>query len=346
MNVVITLDYEIYFGASSGSAARTLLEPTEALLQVARRHRVPLVFFVDALWLLRLREESRHSAVLMAEHHSVCRQLQRLARAGHELQLHLHPHWQDSYWTGEAWRMDLRRYRVHAFGDAEIRDMVLRGAQLLRDLSGAAPVTAFRAGGWCIQPFDRLRRPLLEAGIRIDSTVYPGGRQQGATHVYDFSAAPALSRWQFEDDPLQERAGGSFLEVPIASHRVSPWVFWRQGLLRKLGRREHRALGEGQAVLPSRSDIARKLLWPTTNVVSIDGTKGDYLEPARRQYRRTGLEDFVVIGHPKALTRAGLHTLDRFLGRRTDDVHVGLNDYSHGLAPLRQEVPAPQLHLA
>ena len=334
MNVVITLDYEIYFGASSGTAERTLLQPTEALMQLARRHAVPLVVFVDAMWLLRLREEAPRHAALMAEHYRVSQQLENLVRAGHELQLHIHPHWQDTAWTDAGWKMDLGRYRIHAFSDAEIHDMVNRGTQALRAIAGNDAVRAFRAGGWCIQPFDRLRRPLLDAGIRIDSTVFRGGSQHSDSHDYDFTAAPALSRWQFENDPLQAQPGGSFLEVPIASHRVSPWWFWRQGLVRQLGLRSRRALGAGAAVKPSRADLLRKLTQATTSVVSLDGAKAGFLETARQHYRRAGLEDFVVIGHPKAVTRHSLQLLDRFLGRRQDCLYMGLNAYQSCLAPL------------
>jgi hypothetical protein len=334
MNVVITLDYEIYFGARSGTAERTLLEPTEALMRLARRHAVPLVFFVDAMWLLRLREEAPRHAALMAEHYRVSQQLEHLVRAGHELQLHIHPHWQDTAWTDTGWKMDLSRYRIHAFSDAEIHDMVSRCTQALRALAGKHAVRAFRAGGWCIQPFERLRQPLLDAGIRIDSTVFRGGSQHSDSHDYDFTEAPALSRWHFENDPLQAQAGGSFLEVPIASHRVSPWWFWRQGLVRQLRLPTHRPLGVGAAVKPGRADLVRKLTQATTSVVSLDGAKAGFLEAARQQYRRAGMEDFVVIGHPKAVTHRSLQLLDRFLSQRSDSLFMGLDAYQSCLAPL------------
>lgn len=329
MNIVLTLDYEIYFGAHSGSAARSLIEPTEALCRLARRHGVRLVFFVDALWLLRLREEAPRHAALMAEHYRVSLQLEALARAGHELQLHLHPHWRDASWDGHGWCMDLRRYRLHAFADAEIAEMARQGCDALRALAGKMPVTAFRAGGWCIQPFDRLREPLREAGICIDSTVYSGGRQHGQAQSYDFTQAPPDSHWRFELDPLLPQADGSFLEVPIASHRVSPWWFWRMAAARQLGLPGHRALGEGSAVGPSRADLARKLLQRTTSVVSLDGMKSGFLEAAWRNYQCLGMDDFVVIGHPKALTPYSLRMLEAFLRRHADQPFVGLNHYRH-----------------
>lgn len=333
MNISLTLDYEIYFGATSGSAEHTLLAPTEALLRLAGRHGVPLVLFVDALWLQRLRDLAGRHRALMAEHLRVCRQLEQAVAAGHELQLHLHPHWLDSQWDGERWQMDLRRYRLHAFSDGEIAEMARSGAQTLRALGGSA--RAFRAGGWCLQPFDRLRQPLFDAGVRIDSTVYAGGVQSGGPHDYDFRDAPVASRWRFDADPMMPVDDGVMLELPIASQTAGPSLFWRMALVRQLRLPRHRPLGRGQAVGPSRGDLLRKLFGRSHSVVSIDGLKAGLLEPAWREARLRDQQDFVIIGHPKAATRWSIEHLARFLHRHADERFVGLDSYLPLLAPAR-----------
>lgn len=342
MNIVLTLDYEVFFGHQGSGTRRSLIEPTEALRQVAERHGVPLVVFVDVLWLLRLAEGIADEPALATDWHMATRQLEALARAGHELQLHLHPHWNDCRWTGQRWIMDMRRYRLQSLDEGRIGALAFRGARLLRSLSDGAPVSAFRAGGWCLQPFGPLRQPLLDAGIRIDSTVYPGGHQTGATHHYDFTQAPAMSRWHFDTDPLQPVHNGAFLEVPIASVRAAPSLYWRMALVRKAGLERHRTPGGGEALRPSRADLLRKLLTPTVSVASFDGLKADLLDPALAAYRRRGLSDFVILGHPKALTPHGLGRLDAFLAAHRREHFVGLNDYLRHLAPLQQPLPPPQ----
>ncbi len=327
MNVSITLDYELFFGRGSGSAQRTLVEPTDALCAVARRHGVPLVFFVDATWLLRLREQARLHPVLMAEHYRVAKHLEQLAAAGHELQLHVHPHWLDSHWNGHEWVMDLRRYRLHDWSDAEIAGLIADCSNALRALAGPQRVCAYRAGGWCIQPFERLRVPLMAAGIGIDSTVYAGGVQAGPGPQHDFRAAPQASRWRFEHDPLQPDATGRFLELPIASHATHPLFYWRLAASQTFRLGSHRRSGDGAAMKLGYSDLARKLLRRTTSVVSIDGLKASFLEAAFADYQRRGLEDFVVIGHPKAFTPYSLRKLDEFLQAHADERVVGLNSY-------------------
>jgi peptidoglycan/xylan/chitin deacetylase (PgdA/CDA1 family) len=313
MKTLLTFDYEVYFGERTGSVERCLLEPTDALARVAERHGAPLVFFVDVGYLLALRREMRRDAQLRLAHDAICRQLAALVRSGHELQLHVHPHWEDARWTGAEWKLDLARYALHAFAPHEVGDIVRRYLEALRDVGGPTAGRAFRAGGWVIQPFDRLREALRLAGVAIDSTVYPGGHRGGNVQPYDFRGAPARSRWRFEHDPLVEDASGYFLEVPIASREVKPSFFWRLALAKKAGGPYYRAYGDGRAIAMDGGDLANKLTKPSTSVVSLDGYKASLVEDAAEDYRSRGLEDFVVIGHPKALSPFSLERLDQFL---------------------------------
>jgi peptidoglycan/xylan/chitin deacetylase (PgdA/CDA1 family) len=315
MRVLLTLDYEVFFGPRTGQVARTLIEPTEALLRIARRYGVKLVFFVDAGYILRLRAEMAEHAPLRAEHDAVCKQVRALARAGHEIQLHIHPHWEDARWEAGRWRLEGTRYALQSFDSANVADIIRRYAGVLRELAGSEAAFAYRAGGWVIQPFEKLREPLVEAGVRIDSTVYAGGRSRSAIQPFDFRAAPAKSRWRFDADPVVEDAAGRLLEVPIASHPLSPLFFLRFACARKLGGARHRAFGDGKAIPMDRADLLRKLTLPSASVVSMDGYKASFLAAAARDYRARGMEDFVVIGHPKALTPYSLDMLDQFLAQ-------------------------------
>lgn len=317
MKTLLTFDYEVYFGARTGSVERCLLDPTDALARVAAKHGAPLVFFVDAGYLLALRREMRRCHELRLAHDAVCRQLSGLARNGHELQLHVHPHWEDARWENGTWKLDLARFALHSFAPDDIGEIVRRYLEALRDLGGPGTGRAFRAGGWVIQPFERLRAALRRAGVGIDSTVYRGGHRASAVQPYDFRAAPDRSRWRFEHDPLVPDEEGSFLEVPIASRSVGPAFFWRLALAKKAGGTRHRAFGDGQAIAMEGGDLVRRLTAPSTSVVSLDGYKASLVEDAARDYRGRGMEDFVVIGHPKALTPYSLERLDNFLAGGT-----------------------------
>lgn len=343
MKTLLTFDYEVFFGRQTGSVERTLLQPAEALAALARKHGVPMVFFVDAGFLLKLREEMRKAPALQADYSRVCRQVEQLARAGHEIQLHIHSHWEDCHWAGDHWHMDVSRYRLHDFPPADIARIVNQYTTYLRELAGPSHAFAYRAGGWVIQPFERLRDALLAAGVRIDSTVFAEGVADGETHTFDFRGAPAASRWAFDADPLQPCDGGPFLEVPIASHPLGATFFWRFALAKKLGGEQHRPFGDGRAIGLSRQDLMRKLFTSSMSVVSMDGYKASFIPDAYRRYQKLGFDDFVMIGHPKSLTPYSLSRLDDFLSGVVANDVVG---YAHYLPQLSAARPTPSPELA
>jgi hypothetical protein len=90
--------------------------------------------------------------------------------------------------------------------------------------------------------------------------------------------------------------------------------------------------GPGAALPPSRADLLRRLSRPSTSVVSSDGLKASRLAAAFDAHRRRGLHDFVVIGHPKALTLHALRALDHFITAHRGAAFCGLNDYLGELA--------------
>ena len=56
MDIYITLDYEIYFGAKHGTVEKCIIYPTEELTKVADKHQIKLVQFVDIGFILKLNE--------------------------------------------------------------------------------------------------------------------------------------------------------------------------------------------------------------------------------------------------------------------------------------------------
>ncbi|TAK61984.1 hypothetical protein [Methylobacter sp.] len=332
MKIILSMDYEIFFGRNTGSVEHTLLEPSQAICEIAARHKVPLVFFVDVGFLLKLREESRKVPALKRDYDRIIRQLEQFVAVGHEIQLHVHPHWEDSHWNGESWDIDTRRYRLSDFNDLEIHEIVHRYTGALRELTGGDGVFAYRAGGWTIQPFERIRDALLNEGICIDSTVFRGGRSEWKTHNIDFSDAPSASHWFFDNDPLSIDPEGRFLEVPIANYELSPAFYWRFALAKKIGGAIHKPFSDGVALPMTRVDLFEKLTRRTTSMVSMDGYKASFLKDAYCQYKETGKTDFVVMGHPKAFTRYSLQQLERFITGCKSCEYVGYGAY-RGLLP-------------
>jgi hypothetical protein len=315
VKLILSLDYELFFGARHGTPQRCLIEPCQALLKITDPAGAKLALFVDAGYLCKLAEHAPREAASRREFDAVREHLDSLSRAGHEIQLHIHPHWEDTQRTVDGWRFDLRRYALHSFPPAEIVDIVTRYRCALSEFG--KPV-AYRAGGWVIQPFAPLAPALRANGIRIDSTVFPGGHTEDSTQALDFRNSPDKDFWRFDTDPLAPVSRGYFTEVPIASVRVSPMAYWTLAARKLAGAKRHRAWGDGAAIANGKRDLARKLFARTASAVSIDGPKAGWLQRAYREHKARGRKCMVVIGHPKALTPYSLDCLERFLKHHRD----------------------------
>jgi hypothetical protein len=314
VKIYLTLDYELFFG-KSGTPQKCILEPTDRLMEVCDKHNARCVFFIDAGYLEKLRTYSLQFPKLRHDREQIIGQLKRLSSAGHDIQLHVHPHWEGTVYDGKEWIFDLSRYRIDAFSDDSVLDIFERYSAAITDVT-QKPISAFRAGGWCIQPFAKFRTVFDRLNIAVDSTVFTGGRNSTATEWYDFRDAPDLDYWRFDSDPCQREANGKFIELPITSYRLPPTFFWRLALTKvaKLG--SHRSFGDGTPSRNSPGQLARLLTTFSTSVVSMDGYKSSFLMKAYRKMKKRRRDHFVVSGHPKALSEYSLKKLDHFLTQR------------------------------
>lgn len=316
MNVYLSFDYELYFGAKSGSANKCIIEPAAKLLEIAARHGIYLNFFIDSGYLLALEKYSKRYPSVAYEKQQVFRQIKELSAAGHDCQLHIHPHWEDSYYDGTGWKMNTDRYRLDQFTDAQIEQIVQAYYDSTKQASGKAPV-AYRAGGWCMPRWEKISAPFKRLGIRIDSTVYQQGYLQEGEIRFDFRKAPALDHWFFETDPLAAEKSGSFFELPISSVRCSPVFFWNLYVRGRLNRSLHAGMGDG---VPMAQPGAKKKVLTrfTQQALSCDGYFASLLTDEFYKRKADGDDTMVVIGHPKAQSRFSLQTLDTFISTVKD----------------------------
>ncbi len=315
MTILLTFDYELFFGTFTGTLQKSMLRPAEALARMAERHGIGLSFFADCGYLVRLEQLRSEYPELEADYRALTDQLKQLAGNGHDVQLHIHPHWEDTVYRDGNWIMNTGRYRLHQFSDTEIASLIRRYSTALFKVTGQ-PLHTFRAGGWCLQPFSRLGKILRQAGISIDSSVFPNGHSEAAPYYYDFRNCPDKDYWTFESDPLQEEAG-PFTELPISSAMVSPLFFWKLYLLGRLNPSRHKPLGDGKPIL-SKGFKRRILTRYTRQVVTADGYNASMLQRQTDQLASMEKQFLVVLSHPKALSPYSIETLDRFVETNKD----------------------------
>jgi hypothetical protein len=297
--IYITLDYELFFGRSTGSVQKSLIEPTARLIEVGKRYGVAFTFFIDA-GMLHAMGRYAHEPLVAAEYALVKRQLVQMKEEGHSLQLHVHPHWEDMRFSNGIWSANTARYRLDQFSDEDISRIVGEYREALESAAGIK-VHAFRAGGWCIQPFEQLRKALKENSIRLDSTLYRDGYMNTTTHKYDFRGMPSLPNWRFDEDPMRPDEDGHFTEIPISTTQYSRWFYLTMVFHRLTKNPNYKFLGDGMAIGGGRWNVLQLVLNGGVGVVSLDGFRVRRLNTSLAEYEarhRNG--NFVAIGHPKA----------------------------------------------
>jgi hypothetical protein len=312
MNIYLTLDYELFFAQNSGSIEKSIIEPTQKLVEVVDKYDAKLCFFVDCGYIVNLEKYKNDHPTLEKDYDLLIKQLHYLNENGHDLQLHIHPHWEDTIYDGEKWVMDTSRYRLHKFSKDEVLQIVTKYKNALTSIIGDK-VFVNRAGGWCIQPFSHIKDALKKNNIWLDSTLYYDAFKDNDTHYMDFRNMPTKSEWKFEDDPLIEDENGYFLEVPISSQKVTPLFYIMYALNKKLKPALHKISGDGKGVGRQRADTIKMFTQSTQGVMSIDGYRASQLESGLKEYIKKDEKHFVIMGHPKALTEYSLGKLDKFL---------------------------------
>jgi hypothetical protein len=308
--LVLSQDYELFFG-TSGSAEKCLFEPCAALTAFARERDVHFTFYVDAGMLVAMRRYSAKSPRLQREYDAVRHHIAELARAGHEIGLHVHPHWQDTRWTDAGWDFSGTRYQLRDFSDDEALDVIKSNAAALQDL-GDGQITSYRAGGFCVESFSRIAPMLAELGITIDSSVVPGARLDDVAKGFDFSAAPDMPSWRFDESPVLPSENGRFVEVAITPLVLPVTHYWGRLVDRLKPGPSAASMGDGVSKAIGKREILRRLLGAArVSELSVDAAKAHHLSTSRVQEQRRPA--WHVMGHPKLLGRESFDHLDHLI---------------------------------
>lgn len=246
LTICPTADYEIYLGRNLLPPEQVLFQPSAKLLAVWEEFGIKGTLFPDicSIW--------RHRELGLEDYADSCEsQLRDAVGRGHDLQLHLHPEWKWAVQESGQWSF---RPGTSSLNDLGFSDddpagapaLIRRGmsylAGLVRPVVADYHCTAFRAGGWVIQPEHAILNALRKAGIRADATVIPGVRLQRKDYPVDFRSVPE-GNWRLGSlSGLGVDSGdpADVLEVPIASYRGALHQ-WQHGVnnlrLRRLRRR-------------------------------------------------------------------------------------------------------------
>src|SRR5690349_15871233 len=191
LKVILTSDYEIH-GNGEGSPLALMVQPTDRMLRLFDRYGAKLTIMADVAEILRFQEHLLRTGQDEFAFGAIVDQLQRAVSTGHDVQLHLHPSYCTAVHRNGRWEQDYENYDLARLGYRRIVELVHTGREflesVLRPVKPDYQCSAFRAGNWAMQPSSDAVRALIEAGMRIDTSVFKYGRREGLVR-FDYAAA-------------------------------------------------------------------------------------------------------------------------------------------------------------
>lgn len=301
--IILSYDYELFFGDKPGTVQKTLLEPTEQLMSAMEEIGAKGNFFVDYFMLKYMMAENNETR---AEAQLIINQLKEMVRRGHRIELHLHPHWVDAKYKNGKWDFsDFSHYCLNSFSKEEITKMFVEGTEFLeqiaRDVAPSYKIIAFRAGGWAILPFEMMKEGFEKAGFKVDSSVMQGCKIYANDMELDFTNAPKESFYRFEDDVLQVNPIGQFVEAQICSFRFNVLTSLLAIHYIKKHPEQFKPLTDGTHKRKNEKPVPRPHLnkWQIMHRSQAFGLGGLPSFLLNYEIRRSKASYLVIISHPK-----------------------------------------------
>lgn len=228
-SIVLTLDYELY-GNGSGNVFQHIIAPTEKILQLAGKYNAKITIFFEIVeyWKLKKEWETGNSMGYQENPiEAIEQQLKKAYSLGHDIQLHIHPQWVDAKWINDHWTVNLNEWRLGDYkkeGEFSLVKLLSNGKasieSIIQEVDRNYRCTTLRAGGYNIQPSHEIVKAMKAAGLMIDSSIYPGGKETGSLSNYDYSNIPLdLDKWETGSE-LEEQGHSQIFEYPIVAFPI------------------------------------------------------------------------------------------------------------------------------
>jgi hypothetical protein len=303
-NAIITFDYEVFLGRQTGTIENCVIKPTRSILKILKENNAKAIFFVDATWLLFLRENFPDDLKLVTE------QLKSIIATGSSVELHLHPHWVQAYRTEDKILFkSFENYRLHSLSQEGILDLFRKSIELLESIT-LQKIRCFRAGGFCIEPFDQIKNAFETFDIKYDFSVATGMQLKGGNEYdYDFSDSPNLPFYHFNYDVKKPEPEGQFVEIPLSTYKNNPVYRIINKVLLKLY--NDKIFGDGKSIQETSyylfKSFYRRLKF-STNILTINKTStAIFRNQLRNHFKRYRL--LVIVSHPKTMSKLALDNL-------------------------------------
>ncbi len=322
--ILVTFDCELFLGKRSGSVANCMLLPTAKILRLLKKYNVTAIFFVDMLYLCRLKEAAEKHSKAKNDFELIELQLIEMAEQGHYVFNHLHPHWLDAVYdeANNEWLLDdASQYAFESLNEIVRESVFERTTNLLNEILNKASkkfsTDGYRAGGLYIQPFSSFEKCFEKHGIKNDFSVLINavGESYSGAGNFNFSGIEK-NIYRFNSEVAIEDVNGAFteyamrfIEIPIV-YRLLNSAFYR------LFSKSKNHLRHGDGVSTSNkiysSTNKRFTSTETFSVEMLNDIKISlYLKEATQN------NYLHLLSHPKLVSDYNLQTFGKLLGKLT-----------------------------
>lgn len=227
LKLFLTFDHELPLGELKTSFDASLFEPTRAVLDLADELGVKVTLFTDILCAERFKDWDYNNF-----YSPYTQQLQDALKRGHDVQLHIHPHWLTSKYENSTIIPSLdfglsdftEKLQFNGIGGI-IKQSIDELNQICIEATPDYKCVAYRAGGYNIWPStSEILRKLHSQGILFDSSIAPGYYFKSTISEVDFRNLPSKPNWILNPDNYHNSSNeNGIMEIPIATIPKTPF---------------------------------------------------------------------------------------------------------------------------
>jgi hypothetical protein len=182
-------DWELS-GNGSGDARELQFRPMRELVKIYNAHGVRGSFNAEVMQQLTFRKFESDYPELKTLADEWDEAVRETYRQGHDVQLHIHPQWQNAEYVDGRWRLTGDWSILNYKADDAYR-MMLAGKEylenLLRPVNPDYACVSFRSGSWCIAPSPHILNLLVKLGIVFDMSIVGGVRYETKNINLDYT---------------------------------------------------------------------------------------------------------------------------------------------------------------
>lgn len=221
--ILLTFDFELFLGSRSGTVDNCLIKPTQELMKVLVPNNLSAIFFVDTLYLHRLKNEAEQNKNAKKDYEKIITLLRELIDEECYIFHHIHPHWLDAQYIEESNEWDVsnkERFALVNLREEEIESVFEFSDAIMKEIYSDKKLPlhmGYRAGGLYAQPFDRYRKQMEKYNIKMDFSVLKNAKSTGGngSYSFDYSNFPNENIYSFSSDLLIKDVNGEFIEIML-----------------------------------------------------------------------------------------------------------------------------------